>query len=71
MSGVGRPPKDRLLDLRAVLEIVPLSRSGVYAEIQRLRFPAPVKVGKSSYWRLSELERWMASLQPAATGGSK
>jgi predicted DNA-binding transcriptional regulator AlpA len=40
----------------------------MYAEIQRQRFPAPVKVGKSSYWRLSELERWMASLQPAAGG---
>jgi prophage regulatory protein len=69
MNNVGRPPKDRLLDLPAVLEIVPISRSGMYAEIQRQRFPAPVKVGKSSYWRLSELERWMASLQPAAGAG--
>lgn len=69
MSTVGRPPKDRLLDLRAVLEIVPVSKAHIYAEVQRKRFPAPLKVGRSSYWRLTEVERWMAGLQPAITGG--
>ena len=66
MSAVGtRPPKDRLLELRAFLEIDPMSRSAMYREISAQRYPAPVKVGKSSYWRLTELERRIASLQPA------
>ena len=60
----GRPPKDRLLALAELRSRIPLSKSKLYDEISHGRFPAPVKVGRSALWRLSEVEGWMASLNP-------
>jgi predicted DNA-binding transcriptional regulator AlpA len=58
----GRPPKDRLLGLPELRSLVPLSKSKLYDLIARSRFPRPVKVDRSAFWRLSEVEAWMASL---------
>lgn len=60
----GRPPKDRLLALTELRSLVPLSKSKLYDEISHGRFPRPVKVGRSAFWRLNEVENWMASLSP-------
>lgn len=59
----GRPPKDRLLALPALLAVVSLGRSHLYDLMARGEFPRPVKVGRSALWRLSEVEAWMAGLQ--------
>jgi prophage regulatory protein len=50
-------PPPRLLKLRQVLELVPVSRSTWYAGIQAGRFPAPVKLpgGDSVFWLLSDI----------------
>ena len=49
---------DRLLRLRAVLQIVPVSKSVWYAGIQAGRYPKPVKLGsRCSAWRLSEIQK--------------
>jgi predicted DNA-binding transcriptional regulator AlpA len=58
----GRPPKDRLLGLPELRSLVPLSKSKLYDLISHSRFPRPVKVDRSAFWRLSEVEAWMASL---------
>lgn len=58
----GRPPKDRLLALTELRSLVPLSKSKLYDLISRSRFPRPVKVDRCAFWRLSEVEAWMASL---------
>lgn len=60
----GRPAKDRLLALSEVRSLVPLSKSKLYDEISHGRFPRPVKVGRSAFWRLNEVEAWMAALSP-------
>lgn len=60
---VGRPPKDRLLPLTEVLQIVPASRAHLYDQMKSGAFPLPVKVGRSSFWRLNEIDRWMANLR--------
>lgn len=57
-----RPPKDRLIALAELRSLVPASKSKLYDEISHGRFPAPVKLGRSAFWRLSEVEAWMASL---------
>lgn len=62
----GRPPKDRLLGLAELRTIVCLSKSMLYAEIAAGRFPRPVKVGRSAFWRLSEVEVWIQGLRPAS-----
>ncbi len=48
---------DRLLRLRSVLNIIPVSKSTFYAGIASGRFPAPVKLGRNSFWRLSDLRK--------------
>ena len=35
--------------------------STIYAEIKEGRFPAPVKLGRSSRWLESEIDAWIAA----------
>ena len=46
---------DRLLRLRSVLDIIPVSKSTFYSGIAAGRFPRTVKLGRNSFWRLSEI----------------
>lgn len=48
---------DRLLRLRTVLGIIPVSKSTLYAGIASGHFPPPVKLGRNSFWRLSDLQK--------------
>lgn len=57
---------DRILRLAEVLEITGLSRSSLYRALREGRFIRPVELGKNSRgWRASEIQAWIASLQPA------
>jgi len=49
---------DRLLDIKAVRDIVPLARSTIYDQVEKGKFPRPRKVGKRSLWRESDLQAW-------------
>ena len=53
---------ERYLTLREVRSRYGLCASTVYNNIQAGKFPAPLKFGKSSRWRLSELAAWERSL---------
>lgn len=51
---------DRALRLKQLLEIVPISRSGIYRAIARGKFPAPIPLGPRSVGFLeSEVRAWM------------
>jgi len=39
-----------------------MSRSKIYTLIQQGAFPAPLKAGKTSLWRLVEVEEWIEGL---------
>ena len=56
----------RLLRVREVLERVPVGRSKLYEMMREGAFPSPVKIGKVSAWRVSDVERWIAALEVAA-----
>ena len=46
----------RLLRLRAVLEIIPISKSSWWAGVKSGRFPKPMKLGpKTTAWRADEI----------------
>jgi len=50
-----------LIKLKEVLRITCLSRSHLYALIQKNKFPAPVKLSeRSSAWLKHEVEFWIA-----------
>lgn len=41
-------------------EVVHMGKSKFYLEISKGRFPAPVKIGRRSFWLESEVIEWMA-----------
>ncbi|WP_409566277.1 helix-turn-helix transcriptional regulator [Methylobacterium sp. J-070] len=53
---------DELIRLRQVLQIIPMSRSKLYADIKAERFPAPCKFGRLSFWRRAEVAEVIRSL---------
>lgn len=58
--------EDRILRLPEVRAHTGLGRSRIYSLINEKRFPAPVALGaRARGWRLSEIQKWMESLQRA------
>ncbi|MDH0302078.1 MULTISPECIES: AlpA family transcriptional regulator [unclassified Pseudomonas] len=57
---------DRLLRLSDVIRITGTGCNTVYARIKEGTLPKQVKIGpKSVAWRQSEINQWMASLNPS------
>lgn len=46
-------PADRLLKINEVCNLLSISRSSIYNLINEGKFCAPIKIGRSSRWRLS------------------
>ena len=54
---------DKLLRRRDVEKVVGLSRSTIYAQMAKGRFPSPVRLtdsGRAVGWRESDIEQWQA-----------
>lgn len=45
--------------IKGVRDRVGLHPATIYAEIKAKRFPAPVKLGRSSRWPESEIDEWI------------
>ena len=57
------PTRDRLIKLRAVLEITGISKSSLYRKVSAGTFPPPVRQGlRTVAWRESEVLAWIAGL---------
>jgi len=54
------PALERLLRLSEVLFLTGLPRSTLYYQIQKGRFPKPLKRGRVSLWRFSEVDRFLS-----------
>ncbi|MFA5680538.1 MAG: AlpA family phage regulatory protein [Hydrogenophaga sp.] len=61
------PFDDRLLKLNEVMKRVSYSHDWIYRQIALGRFPRPVKLGRSSRWRLSDVNAWVAGTWKAGT----
>ena len=58
---------DRLLRLRQVLEICPVSKAQLYVLIKNEGFPRPLRIGaRSVAWRESQVMRWIATRPEAS-----
>ena len=61
-----------LLRLPEVKQRVGLSRSSLYAKIQRAEFPAPVSLGARAVgWIEREVDQWINDRIEATRGGSR
>lgn len=59
-------PSERLLRLRQVLEIVPVSPSTLWLWVKQGKFPKPIKLGdKTTVWRFTDIE---ALIKPKEEG---
>jgi prophage regulatory protein len=57
--------EDRLLRLRDVMAKTGISRAAVYEWMAAGTFPKPLQAGpKAVRWRNSDIETWMAELEP-------
>lgn len=55
-----------LLDANAIKQVAPVSDVSIWRWVKEGKFPAPVKVGRRSFWRASEIEAWVNGLHPRA-----
>ena len=49
----------KLLSIKEVTQIAGFKTSTIYKFIKTKGFPKPVKIGKSSRWLLSEINKWI------------
>ncbi|GAB4211812.1 MAG: hypothetical protein OHK0012_04950 [Synechococcales cyanobacterium] len=59
MQQVNTQIADQLLRLPEVKRLTGLSRSRIYRLIAGGQFPSPCKVGRSSLWKLSEINEFV------------
>ena len=50
---------NRLLTIKEVVNIVGFKTSTIYKFIKTKNFPKPVKIGKSSRWKLLDVNNWI------------
>lgn len=55
-------PAIRLLRVNEVLAQTGMSRTVLYDEIRKGKFPRPMKRGRSSHWRDCDVQGWIAAL---------
>lgn len=52
--------------LTEVLRLIPVKKSTWYEGIKKGRFPAPIKMGVVSLWKVEDIERLMEEIENAA-----
>ena len=50
---------ERLLTIKEVCKVVGFKKSTIYKFIKQNRFPSPLKVGSSSRWKLTDIQKWI------------
>ena len=66
MNTTKTPPR-RILRLAGLKEAVGLSKSAIYAQIERGEFPKPIQLAPRAVgWRIEEIDAWLASRPRAA-----
>ena len=50
------------LTINDLIKILNLSRATIYRKIKNKEFPAPIKQGKFSYWKINDIEKWIKNL---------
>jgi len=54
---------EQLLTIKEVVQIIGFKKSTIYKFIRENKFPQPLKFGKSSRWKKSEIELWIKNLK--------
>lgn len=57
-----------LIDMKFICEHLGMTDKWIYKLIQNGRFPKPIKLGRSSKWKLSEVDQWLQDQIIASRG---
>jgi prophage regulatory protein len=57
-----------LINIKAVLKLVPVSRPTIYRMMQKGEFPRPIEIGASRFWLESEVSNWKIGRIQARNG---
>lgn len=52
--------EDQFVDLKFITQLTGLTDKWFYKLIQDGKFPKPIKMGRSSRWLASEVNKWLA-----------
>ena len=55
-------PEAALMAIRQVCARTSLGRTLIYQLVKAGKFPAPIKIGRASRWRIADVEQWIAKL---------
>jgi len=50
---------NKFITINEVINIVGFKKSTIYKFIKTRSFPKPVKIGRSSRWKLSDINSWL------------
>lgn len=56
---------ERYLRIGDLTERLPISRPTIYRMIKKATMPKPIKLGSSTVWLESEIDKWMKDLAEA------
>jgi len=70
MYDLSNKTDERLLRLKHVLEIIPVSKSSWWAGVKEGKYPASVKCGSSTFWRFSDISTLVNQISSGTSDGS-
>ena len=50
---------EKLLTIKEITNIIGFKQSTIYKFIKTNSFPKPIKIGRSSRWKLSDINNWL------------
>ncbi|MDT7367304.1 MULTISPECIES: helix-turn-helix transcriptional regulator [Enterobacteriaceae] len=59
---------DQLVDMAFITNFTGMTDKWFYRLISEARFPAPIKLGRSSRWRKSQVEAWLLERMKLSEG---
>jgi prophage regulatory protein len=52
-------PSITLIRIPQILEIMPVSKSKFWLMVQKGEFPKPIKIGRSSFWTIEQVQAYL------------
>ena len=62
MHNLNAGEEEKLLRLKQVLEIIPISKSSWWAGVKDGKYPASVKYGRSTFWLNSDIQNLISRI---------
>ena len=52
-------PSITLMRIPQILEVMPVSKSKFWLMVQKGEFPKPIKIGRSSFWTIEQVQAYL------------